>query len=381
MASIFDSTGHILTNNHVIEDRRSIVVRLPDEREYEATIVGTDPKTDLAVIKIDAPNLHPLKFGDSEKVEVGDWVIAVGAPFGLSQSVTHGIISATGRHDIITGRGIMYQNFLQTDAAINPGNSGGPLLNLRGEVIGVNMAIATDGEGYNAGIAFTIPANTAVQIGRQLIESGEVARGWLGITMGELTAADREIFGVEAGQGVLVSALIEDGPAESAGIVVEDVILAVNHTPVSNMSQLRSLIAEVYPGDKATFDLSRGDQRKQIAVKLDRRPSDEEFSHSTALLMRMRKLDQLGLYARTLLPGLAAGYDAEKRGVLVLGPIDENDEKSPIKRRELIVQCNGKSVSTVAALSQVLEQTQAGKEIKLTVINSDGEQRTVSMQR
>lgn len=171
---VFDADGYIVTNNHVVAGRTEIVVHLADDRTYEATIVGTDPKTDLAVIKIDAPNLHALKFGDSDQVDVGDWVVAVGAPFGLSQTVTHGIISATGRSHVDVG--ILYQNFIQTDAAINPGNSGGPLLNLRGEVIGVNTAIATHGDA-NAGVAFTIPSNMAVKVARALIEHGSVARG------------------------------------------------------------------------------------------------------------------------------------------------------------------------------------------------------------
>ena len=207
---IFDEQGYVLTNNHVVAGRDEILVTLPDEREFPATLVGNDPMTDLAVIKIDASDLHALKFGDSDRVEVGDWVIAVGAPFGLSQSVTHGIISATGRDSVepLTEKGILYQNFLQTDAAINPGNSGGPLLNLRGEVIGVNTAIATNGDGYNAGIAFTIPSNMALKVASQLKESGAVARGWLGITMGELEAADRELLGIEGHRGVLVVGIV-----------------------------------------------------------------------------------------------------------------------------------------------------------------------------
>jgi serine protease Do len=340
---VFDEEGRILTNNHLIEERDTIHVQLSDEREYEASLVGSDPKTDLAMIRIQASGLHPLELGDSDKMEVGDWVIAVGAPFGFSQSVTHGIISATGRNDVVTGRGILYQDFLQTDAAINPGNSGGPLLNLRGEVIGINTAIATNGGAYNAGIAFTIPSNMALKIATQLKEAGEVARGWLGITMGELTAADREVLGVEGRQGVMVAQVIKGGPGDAAGVLVEDVILAVNDRAVSSMAELRGLIADVYPGQEARFDLIRGGQRTAVTVRLGRRPSDAELSGSTVRLSGLRTIEPLGLYTRTLLPDFAPdlGYDQAERGVLVLGPIEGEAETAPIKQQELIVECNG----------------------------------------
>ncbi len=380
---IFDKDGCILTNNHVIEGRRRIYVQLPDEREYEATLVGTDPKTDLGMIKIDASELHPLKFGDSDKMEVGDWVIAVGAPLGLSQSVTHGIISATGRMDVVTGRGILYQNFLQTDAAINPGNSGGPLLNLRGEVIGVNTAIAMNSDGYHAGIAFTIPSNMAVKIAEQLKQTGEVARGWLGITMGELTAVDREIFGINQRRGVLITQVIERGPADQAGVLVEDIILAVNGKPASNMAELRGLIADVPPGEAATFDLIRGGKHAAITVKLGRRPSDEEFTAITANRREARELGGLGLYARTLLPDYASnfGYDESNRGVLILGNIEGAADPPSIRVEELIVGCNGKPVSTVAALQYALDAAGKDTRVKLDVVNAAGERRTVQYHR
>jgi serine protease Do len=382
---VFDEEGHILTSNHVIEGRDEIHVQLPDEREYEATLIGADPKTDLAMIKIAASGLQPLKFGDSDELEVGDWVIAVGAPFGLSQTVTHGIISATGRAYIreLLNRGVLYQNFLQTDAAINPGNSGGPLLNLRGEVIGVNTAIATNGDGYYAGIAFAIPSNMAVNIANQLKQTGEVARGWLGITMGELTAADREVFGVEGRRGVLVDAVVEGAPAEQAGMFVEDVILTVNGKPVANMAELRGLIADVPPGENTSFDLVRGGEHMTIAVRLGRRPDDEEFRRSTALMRRARSLEALGVYVRTLLADYASplGYDEDDRGVLVLANIEGAADPPEISPEELIVGCNGRSVETVAALSRVLEQVKKGERVTLDVVNADGERRTVRCRR
>jgi serine protease Do len=381
---VFDEAGHILTNSHVVAGRSEIHVTLPDEREYEATVVGTDPSSDLAVVKIDAAELHPLAFGDSDQVEVGDWVIAVGAPFGLSQSVTHGIISATGRNDVIPRRGIVYQNFLQTDAAINPGNSGGPLLNLQGEVIGVNTAIATNGDSYNAGIAFTIPSNMAVKIASQLKERGEVARGWLGITMGELTATDREIFGIEGRRGVLVDAVLERTPADENGLLVEDVILSVNGKPVANMAELRGLIADIFPGENANFGLWRDEEQTEITVKLGRRPrGDEEFAATTARARRAREFEGLGFYARTLLPDFAprVGYTERDRGARIVAVVDDEKSRPALEPGELIVACNGKPVKTVAALARALKAEADDRVVKLELVNREGNRRVVEYKR
>ncbi|MFQ5805422.1 MAG: S1C family serine protease [Phycisphaerae bacterium] len=378
---IFDQDGHILTNSHVVVGRHEIGVRLPDEREYEAALIGSDPQTDLALLKIDAPNLHPLKFGDSDRLEVGDWVIAVGAPFGLSQSVTHGIISATGRNYIrrLAERGILYQDFLQTDAAINPGNSGGPLLNLQGEVIGVNTAIATNGDSYNAGIAFTIPSNMAVKIANQLKEAGEVARGWLGITMGELTAADREILGIEGRRGVLVASIIERAPADKAGLLVEDAILTVNGQTVANMAELRGAIADISPGDNAMLDLLHDGEPAEITVKLDRRPPDLESTRITSRSRGGRELPGLGLYARTLLPSIATGFghSEEDRGVLV-SEAPRIWEGIPLPR---VVACNGEAVRTLKQLEQRLSSIAKEKTIEFELVDPDGERRTVKFTR
>jgi len=377
---IFDEEGHILTNSHVVAGRSEIRVILPDAREYEATLIGTDPHTDLALLKIDAADLHPLKFGDSDRMEVGDWVVAVGAPFELPQSVTHGIISATGRNDVLAGRGIIYADFLQTDAAINPGNSGGPLLNLRGEVVGVNTAIATRaGASYNAGIAFTIPSNLAVKIANKLKESGEVARGWLGITMGELTAADREILSINNQRGVLVAAIVERAPADKAGLRIEDVILTVNGTAVANMAQLRGLIADVAPGDEATLGLVRGDQPAEITLELGRRPASAEFDAIMRRSRGGRELPGLGLYARTLLPSIAAGFghSAQDRGVLV-SEAPRIRAGIPLPR---VVACNGESVGTLRELEQRLNSIAKEKTIELEIVDPDGEHRTVKFTR
>jgi serine protease Do len=382
---ILDDQGHILTNNHVVEDRSEIRVTLPDDREYEAVLIGNDPKTDLAVVKINAPDLHPLEFGDSDRMEVGDWVIAVGSPFELSQSVTHGIISATGRDsvDVLLSRGVLYQNFLQTDAAINPGNSGGPLLNLRGEVIGVNTAIATNGDGFNAGIAFTIPSNMAMKIAEQLRQTGEVVRGWLGITMGELTAADREVLGLEDRWGVLVASITEQAPADRDGLRLEDVILKVNDRPVASMAQLRGLIADIFPGDSARLGLLRDGEPIELVVKLGRRPADSELSATLEHLREAREFRELGLRARTLLPSSARlyGYRERDRGVLVWETIDDAVEPPIRPEEELIVACNGRPVVTAADLARILKATDQEPTVRLELLDRSNERRTVELQR
>ncbi|MFN0060192.1 MAG: trypsin-like peptidase domain-containing protein, partial [Planctomycetota bacterium] len=271
---VFDDKGHILTNNHVVGGRGKITIRTADEREFPAEIVGTDAKTDLAVIRAAGAELHPLAIGDSDAMQVGDWVLAVGAPFGLSQTVTHGIISAKGRTDIATRSAIFYQDFLQTDAAINPGNSGGPLLNLRGEVIGINTAIATNETQTNAGVAFTIPSNMARKIAGQLIESGSVARGWLGISLAEVTETDAKILGLTDARGVLIEQLYEDTAASRAGLLPDDIILSVDEQPATNIRRLQGIVANITPGDEARVKVLRDGAEREYRFALDRQPDD-----------------------------------------------------------------------------------------------------------
>jgi Do/DeqQ family serine protease len=373
---ILDEDGHILTNNHVATAGDELRVRLSDGRAYEGAVVGADAQSDLAVVRIQASGLHPLAFGDSDAMQVGDWVLAVGAPFGLDQTVTHGIVSAKGRSDIDIGHGIVFQDFIQTDASINPGNSGGPLLNLRGEVIGINTAIATASEGYNAGVAFTIPSNMALKIAQQLKRGGEVARGWLGITMADLTNEDRELFKVEAGAGVLVDNVIEGDPAEQGGVRVEDVIVAVNGRAVANLGQLRGLIADIAPGETATLRVVRAAEPLELKITFGRRPS--------ALPGRLLGDEEQPVF----LPGLTAGVrtlrpsrarlverEATDRGVRVVeAPSSARDRFRP---DDLILEVNGERVATVADLRRALEAAAGRAEIECQVEDLKGERRTV----
>lgn len=263
---IFDDTGHILTNNHVVSGASKIQVLLADGSEYAATVAGTDPKTDLAVITIQPKGTLPhVTFGDSDQVEVGQWVVAIGHPRGLDQTVTQGIISAKHRRGITDPNS--YQDFLQTDAAINPGNSGGPLLNLRGEVIGVNSAIASDSGGFE-GIGFTIPSNMAQYIARELIAKGKVIRGWLGVSVQDLTADLAGSFHATGTKGALVADVAKNSPAEKAGIKRGDIITVINGKPVTDASFLRNEVANTPINQDIPIGIVRDGKTMTIQVKI-----------------------------------------------------------------------------------------------------------------
>jgi len=375
---VFDDQGYILTNNHVVAGRGDIRVRFSDRREMTATLVGADEDSDLAMIKVNTTEVHPLEFGDSDALEVGDWVMAVGAPFGLDQTVTHGIVSAKGRSDIFTGgrRRIVYQDFIQTDAAINPGNSGGPLVNMRGEVVGVNTAIATQGDGQNAGVAFTIPSNLARKIGSQLRDSGEVVRGWLGIRMGELTQEDYAVLGITQPQGIVVDGVIQGTPAARAGLLVDDVVLSVDGKVVERSSQVLALIAGYFPGEKATFEVLRDGVIRKLTVELSRRPAETELSQTE--VMQGRPLDAIDAFVRTYRPSFPfrTGFDEDERGVFVLGLEDDADDS--LQRGMLIVAANGTQVQTIGDLVKALGSG-ATREARLEVRSGDGDVRTITV--
>ncbi|MBM4123563.1 MAG: Do family serine endopeptidase [Nitrospira sp.] len=270
---IIDAQGHIVTNNHVVENATQITVTLSDKREFPGKVVGMDPKTDLAVIKIEAPNLpSPLKWADYDKLQVGDLVLAVGSPFGLSSTVTLGIISALGRGNV----GIAdYEDFIQTDAAINPGNSGGALVNMNGELIGINTAIFSR-TGGSEGIGFAIPSSIALDIVDSLRKSGKVVRGWMGIAIQEVTPALAKSFKIpEQRKGVLISDVNENGPSASAGLKRGDVIIGFDDKEIQNVSQLRNMVARTLVGRTAKVKVLRAGKEEVLAVKIGERPSDE----------------------------------------------------------------------------------------------------------
>jgi len=274
---LMDARGHILTNHHVIQGATTITVLLADKRTYPAQVIGVDVKTDLAVLKIDAPEPLPYTtFGDSDMVEVGTWVVAIGHPQGLAETVTHGIISGKHRHGISEPNG--YEDFLQTDAAINPGNSGGPLLNLRAEVIGVNTTIVSQTGGFE-GLGFAIPSNMALAVARALIASGKVERAWFGVEVHDVTQAEAQRLGLSTLQGVIVDAVVSGGPAAQGGLLPGDVVLAYQAQPIADINAFRKAVLATAVGHPVQVTLVRRGQPQQITMT----PEDGERVTQQAL--------------------------------------------------------------------------------------------------
>ena len=299
---IISKDGYVLTNAHVVHGATEVRVALADKREMKAKIVGVDPKTDIALIRIDATNLPFAELGDSSKVRVGQFALAFGDPLGVGPTVTSGIISATGRGNI----GIVdYEDFIQTDAAINPGNSGGPLVNVDGELIGINTAIATSGGGRgNQGIGFAVPSNLAREVVRQLREQGRVIRGWLGVAVQDVTPPMATALGLEKSGGALVSDVQEGSPAAKAGLARGDVIVALDGKPIEDSRALRMATAETAPGAKVKLDVMRKDKRVEITATLGEVPSEEKQAGGP-----QRGGGALGMDVVPLTPDLARRLD------------------------------------------------------------------------
>ena len=271
--------GYIVTNNHVVEDMDEITIRLLDKTEYDAAIIGRDPKSDLAVLQIDARGLSDLDFGDSDDLRVGEWVIAVGSPFSanLSHTVTAGIVSAKGRGNIIQGD--VYEDFIQTDAAINPGNSGGALLNSGGELIGINTAIYTNGfDRSNKGVGFAIPANMVKRVMDDLINHGKVLRSWIGVQIQPIDESSAQAMGLNTRKGALVADVVNDGPAEKAGVETGDVILEFNGVKVNSVDHLRNTVSASKPNRRYDLLIIRDGKKKTLKVRLEEMPGDEVLS-------------------------------------------------------------------------------------------------------
>ena len=363
---IIDTKGSILTNNHVVENADEIVVRLKDGTEHKAKVVGRDAKTDIALIEIhDAQNLQALPLGDSDILRVGQWVVAIGNPFGLESSVTAGIVSALSRH-INQGP---YDNFIQTDAAINPGNSGGPLLNTRGDVVGINTAIYSR-SGGNIGIGFAIPINLAKDIVRQLKEKGKVTRGWLGVMIQKVTPEIAESLGLTDAKGALVADVVKDGPAEAAGIKQGDVITEFDGKPVTASDELPLLVARTGVGKTVPLTLLRGKEKMTLQVRIDElKEEDDGNEHSES-----GGNDTLGLNVQTLTPELAEnlGLDRNLKGVVV-SQVDPNGSAGDagLRRGDVILEVNRNPVKDLAAYKKAVRETGKNKSVLFLVKRGD----------
>ncbi len=354
---VIDDSGLILTNNHVVEKAEEIKIKLHNGKEYDAKVVGRDPKTDLALVKVKPDKNFPkaAKLGDSDALRVGDWVMAVGNPFGLGHTVTVGIISAKGR---IIGAG-PYDDFLQTDAAINPGNSGGPLFNMRGEVVGINTAIVAKGQG----IGFAIPINMAKELLPQL-KTGKVVRGWLGVIIQDITPELAESFGLKESRGVLISDVLENGPAQKAGLKRGDVVLEFQGQPVENAHELSRKVAATRPGTKVKILIVRDGSKKTIKLKLGTMPDEEEAPAAAV------EKTSWGMTVQNLNEELAArfGWEPSERGVI----ITDIEEGSPaaeahLRRGDLIKEVNRKKIQNLRDYNQVLKKAKKKKSLLLLI--------------
>jgi serine protease Do len=370
---VIDDNGYILTNRHVIEGADEIDVSFPDGKRFDAKIVGQDARTDVALIKIEPKGkLTPIPLGNSDQVEVGEWVMAVGNPFGLpggGNSVTVGVVSFKGR-DLELGVRNTSVEMIQTDAAINPGNSGGPLLNTRGEVVGINTMIVTNGAAASAGVGFSVPINVAKEIIPQLRDKGKVVRGWMGVTIGPMTEDLAATYGLDEAKGALVNQVQAGSHADKAGLQPEDAILQADGRTIQDNGDLSRYIASKAPGATVKLDLVRDGAEKQIAVTLGTFPDEPTEAESE----EARK-GRLGMSLRDLTPSLAERLELPRaaKGVLVWEvEAGEAAENAGLSRGDVIVSVNGKAVSSVDEFEAAVEEARADGAARLRVQSSQG---------
>jgi serine protease Do len=361
---IIDRDGHILTNNHVVEDADEIVVTLSNKEEYKAEVIGKDQKTDIALIKIKGSSDLPVAdIGDSEAIRVGDWVVAIGNPFGLEQTVTAGIVSAKGR---VIGAG-PYDDFIQTDASINPGNSGGPLFNLKGEVVGINTAIIASGQG----IGFAIPINMAKDFLPQLKKAGKIVRGWIGIKIQKLDKEMAKGLGLKAEKGALVAEVMPDTPAEKAGVKRGDVILGFNGKEIGDERELTRLAAATPVGKTVKILINRNGKEMELGLTLGEYPDELK---EASLFSPGKKKDFLGMKVQDITPDLKKYFDIdEDRGVLVSEvKSDSPADEAGIYPGDLILEVNRQEVNSVTTFMKAMDKVGKGDTVVMLLKRKDG---------
>ena len=377
---VINENGTVITNNHVIQNAEGIFVKFTDGKEYEAEIVGTDPVSDIAVLKIQSDKKFPaVKFANSEQAKVGDWVLAIGNPFGLGGTVTHGIISAINR-DINMGR---YDNFIQTDASINQGNSGGPLFNMNGEVLGINTAIFSN-SGGSVGIGFAIPSNFAQTVIKQLIEFGETKRGWLGVRIQVVSKEIADSLGLEEAIGALVTDVNKKSPADKAGLKPGDVIIEFNGTKVKTMRDLPRLVGQAPVGKAASLKIWRNKKEIIKSVVLGRLEDTAEFKQKTPAKTKETTLASLGIDVRNIKEDDKKQRDKlkNKTGVIIK-KIDPNGAMAllPVRPGDAIIALQNKNIKNIKDFeNQIKKQIKAGnKTLLLTIVDLQNSTRYIGV--
>ena len=358
---IIAADGYVLTNNHVVADADEIIVRLPDRSELEATLVGADPRTDVALLKIEATGLPTVRLGDSSALKVGEWVLAIGSPFGFDHTVTAGIVSATGRNLPSES----YVPFIQTDVAINPGNSGGPLFNLQGEVIGINSQIFTRSGGF-MGLSFAIPIDVAMDVADQLRTEGKVSRGWLGVAIQEVNRDLAESFGLERPAGALVAQVMDGGPAAKGGLRVGDVILSVDGHAIDMSADLPHLIGAIKPNTKAKLEIVRDGERETLTVQIGALP-DEGEEAAAAERNAEKSNNRLGVKVSELTAEQKRSLDLPG-GVVITEVSSGPAAMIGLRPGDVITHLNNQAIDSVSTFARVAEQLPKNRSVSMRVL-------------
>ena len=359
---IISADGYVLTNNHVVADADEIIVRLSDRSELEAKLIGADPRTDVALLKVEGKGLPILKLGKSDDLKVGEWVLAIGSPFGFDHSATAGIVSAKGR----SLPNESYVPFIQTDVAINPGNSGGPLFNLDGEVVGINSQIFTRSGGF-MGLSFAIPIDVAMDVATQLKSSGKVSRGWLGVVIQEVNKDLAESFGLEKPAGALVAQVLQDGPAAKGGLQVGDVILSLNGQPIVMSADLPHLVGALKAGDKAELDVVREGERKMLAMTVGALPDDDEELVASAAPGEGVSSNRLGVAVVELTAEQKKTLDVTS-GVLVKEVQDGPAALMGVRPGDVITHLNNQAIDTSKTFAAIAKALPKDRSVSMRVL-------------
>ncbi|MAE23149.1 MAG: serine peptidase [Pseudomonas sp.] len=360
---IISPDGYIMTNNHVVADADEIIVRLSDRSELEAKLIGADPRSDVALLKVEGKDLPVVRLGKADDLKVGEWVLAIGSPFGFDHSVTAGIVSAKGRNLPSDS----YVPFIQTDVAINPGNSGGPLFNLQGEVVGINSQIFTRSGGF-MGLSFAIPMEVAMQVADQLKADGKVTRGWLGVVIQEVNKDLAESFGLDKPAGALVAQVLEDGPADKGGLQVGDVILSLDGKPIVMSADLPHLVGGLKPGEKAELDVVRDGSRKKLNVTVGTLPEEgQELASSGSAQGGERSNNRLGVTVVELTAEQKKGLDL-KGGVVVKEVLNGPAAMIGLRPGDVITHLNNQAIDSISAFTQVAQDLPKNRSVSMRVL-------------